>query len=164
MAFDFADLGKPLRLEVGGVREHVTAGDVAAADAVCAQRLELASRDPRLQQAIAALREKRFAEADDLLYQHLEEDPTDVLAMQLLAAVYLCLEQFDNAVTLLTRCLELAPNFAAAHHDYALVLNKQGRRGDAAREIELALDAVEGRQPLVLGGESDADPGAGAAR
>jgi tetratricopeptide (TPR) repeat protein len=120
------------------------AGDAAEADAVCARRLELASRDPRLQQAIALLREKRYAEADNLLYQHLEADPTDILAMQLIAAVYLRLDQFANAAHLLTRCLELAPNYAAAHHDHALVLDKQMRRGDALRAIEQALDADPG--------------------
>jgi tetratricopeptide (TPR) repeat protein len=120
------------------------AGDAAEADAVCAQRLELASHDPRLQKAVAALRENRFAEADDMLYQHLDEDPTDILAMQLLAAVYLGLDRFAHAGTLLARCLELAPNYAAAHHDYAIVLDKQTRRGDALREIQLALDADPG--------------------
>jgi tetratricopeptide (TPR) repeat protein len=120
------------------------AGDEAEADAVCARRLELATRDPRLQQADAALRENRFAEANTLLRQHLQEDPTDAFAMHLLAAVFLRLDRFVDAGHLLTRCLELAPNYAAAHHDYALVLDKQVRRGDALREIELALDADPG--------------------
>jgi len=120
------------------------AGDAAGADAVCARRIELARGDSRLQKADAALREKRFAEADTLLYQHLEEDPTDILAMQLLAAVYLRLDQFANAGKLLSRCLELAPNYAGAHHDHALVLDKQMRRGDALRAIEQALDVDPG--------------------
>jgi len=121
------------------------AGDAAGADAVCAQRFELASRDPRLQKADAALREKRFAEANTLLRQHLQEDPTDALAMQLLAAVFLRLGQFADAGKLLARCLELAPNYAAAHHDHALVLDKQTRRGDALRAIERALEADPGK-------------------
>lgn len=64
--------------------------------------------------------------------------------MQLLAAAYLRLDQYVDAGKLLTRCLELAPNHAAAHHDYALVLDKQMRRGDALREIERALEADPG--------------------
>lgn len=115
-------------------------GDEAGADKVCDQRIELAARDPRLQQASAALRERRFTEADTLLRQHLEEDPTDVVAMQLLAAVYMRAGEFGDADKLLTRCLELAPNYAAARHDYALVLDRQMRRGDALQEIEKALE------------------------
>jgi tetratricopeptide (TPR) repeat protein len=117
------------------------AGDDAGADAVCARRIEVAARDARLQKADAALRENRLAESHSLLNQHLEEDPTDILAMHLLAAVYLRLREFNDAGKLLTRCLELAPNYAAAHHDYALVLDNQMRRGDALREIEKALEA-----------------------
>ena len=118
-----------------------SAGDGAAADAVTAERIQLATRDPRLRRAVAALREKRLAEANTLLRQHLEEDPTDVVAMQMLAAVGLRFDQYVDAGNLLERCLELAPNYASAHHDYALVLEKQMRQGDALQEIEQALNA-----------------------
>jgi len=117
------------------------AGDDTAADAVCARRIDVATRDPRLQKADAALRENRLAEAHSLLNQQLQDDPTDVLAMHVLAAVYMRHGNFDDAGKLLARCLELAPNYAAAHHDYALVLDNQMRRGDALREIEKALQA-----------------------
>ena len=115
------------------------AGHEAEADAVCIRRLELATQDPRLRQADAALRQNRIAEANTLLRQHLEEDPTDAFAMHLLAAVAMRHEHFGDAGKLLSRCLELAPNYAAAHHDYALVLDKLMRRDDALRAIEQAL-------------------------
>jgi tetratricopeptide (TPR) repeat protein len=116
------------------------AGDDAGADAVCARRIEVAARNPRLQKADAALRENRLAESNSLLRQHLEEDPTDILAMHLLSAVYMRLGEFADAGKLLARCLELAPNYAAAHHDYALILDNQSRRGEALQEIEKALE------------------------
>ncbi len=125
--------------------ELLRAGDEAGAEAVRVQRIELASRDPRLQGADAALRQNRFAEANTMLRQHLQEDPTDVVAMHLLAIVGLRLDQFVDAGNLLARCLELAPNYAAARHDYALVLDRQMRRGDALREIERALEADPGK-------------------
>ncbi len=115
------------------------AGDDAGADAVCAQRIELSMNDPRLQQADASMGANRLADANTLLRQHLQEDPTDVLAMHLLAAVGLRLGELVDAGNLLARCLELAPNYAAARHDYALVLDRQMRRGDALREVEKAL-------------------------
>lgn len=120
------------------------AGQPAEADAVCARRIEVASGDARLQQAIAALREQRFSDANTLLRQQLQQDPTDVVAMQMLAAVALRLDRYDDAARLLERCLELAPNYAAAHHDYALVLDKQMRRGEALREVERAIAADPG--------------------
>ncbi len=117
------------------------AGDVAEADAVCLQRIEIAKLDPRLQSADAALRGNRLTEADITLREQLQQDPTDIVAMHLLAAVYLRVDQLADAETLLTRCLELAPNYAAAHHDFALVLDRQSRRTDALREVEKALEA-----------------------
>lgn len=120
------------------------AGDDSAADDVCTQRIELARGDPRLNQAASALREGRPAEANTLLRQHLQADPTDVVAMQLLAAVAMRFGELTDAGNLLTRCLELAPNYASARHDYALVLDRQMRRGDALREIERALEGDPG--------------------
>lgn len=117
------------------------AGRADEADEVCARRIEMASGDPQLQQAIAALREQRFAEANNLLHQQLQRDPTDVVAMQMLAAVAMRMEHYDDAERLLQRFLQLVPNYAAAHHDYALVLDKQMRRSEALGEIERALAA-----------------------
>ena len=116
-------------------------GDEAAADAVCDQRIRLSADDPRLREAHAALREKRFAEANSLLRQHLQQDPTDVAAVRMLAEVGLRLGQSADAGTLLARCLELAPNFTAARYDYAIVLQQQMRPADALREIDKALEA-----------------------
>ena len=117
------------------------AGETAEADAVCTRRIEAANHDPRLQQPIAALREKRFSEANMMLRQHLQVDPTDVVAIQMLAAVGLRMDQYEDAGMLLERCLELAPNYAAAHHDYALVMDHKMRRTEALKEIDLALAA-----------------------
>lgn len=117
------------------------AGREADADAVCNRRIELAGQDPRLQNALGALREKRFSEANILLRQHLDVDPTDVAAIQMLAAVGLRMDQHDDAGKLLRRCLELAPNYAAAQHDYALVLDQQMQRTEALHYIDLALAA-----------------------
>jgi tetratricopeptide (TPR) repeat protein len=114
-------------------------GDDVEANDVCTARIQLATRDPRLAQADAALREKRLDEANKLLRQHLDDDPTDVLAMQMLATVGMRVGQLVDAGMLLLRALELAPNYASARHDYALVLDAQMRRDDALREIEHAL-------------------------
>lgn len=119
-------------------------GDPAEADAVTARRIELARRDPVLQEAVTALREQQPGKANQLLRKRLQEDPTDVVAMQILAAGSLAAEHYDDAAKLLERCLELAPNYPAAHHDYALVLDKQTRRAEALREIARAVEGDPG--------------------
>ena len=116
-------------------------GDDAGADAVCAERIQLSTRDPRLLDADSALRENRIKEAEALLRQHLQEDPTDVAAMRMLAEVALRVGQKVDAGNLLARCLELAPNYTAARYNYATVLREQMRPADALREIDQALEA-----------------------
>ena len=119
-------------------------GDAAGADAVCAQRIRLSNQDRRFLEATAALRENRIPEADALLRQLLQEDPTDVAAIRMLAEVGLRLGQTVDACILLARCLELAPSFTAARYDYAVVLHQQMRPADALRENEQALEADPG--------------------
>jgi tetratricopeptide (TPR) repeat protein len=121
-------------------------GDAAGADAVCAQRIREADRDPRLLEARAALGRNRIQQADALLRQQLQDDPTDVAAIRMLAELGLLLGQNVDAGSLLARCLELAPNFALARYQYAIALHQQMRHTEALREIELAL-ATEPRNP-----------------
>jgi tetratricopeptide (TPR) repeat protein len=116
-------------------------GDDAGADAVGEQRIAVAIEDPRVLEANTALRENRFAESNTLLRQHLEADPTDIVALRMLAEVGQRLRQIDDASMLLGHCLELAPNYTAARYDYAKVLREQMRPADALQEIEKALEA-----------------------
>ncbi len=59
----------------------------------------------------------------------------------MLAEVALRLGRNVDAGNLLARCLELAPGFAPARHNYAIALHRQARPADALREIERALEA-----------------------
>jgi predicted Zn-dependent protease len=121
-------------------------GDEAGAEAVCVERIRLAAQDPRLVQAQAAMRGGRFLAAEGLLRQQLGEDPTDVVAIRMLAEAALQLGQASDAGSLLERCLELAPNYLLARYQYAIALHRQGRHTDASREIDRAL-ASEPRNP-----------------
>src|SRR5215471_9211216 len=49
------------------------------------------------------------------------------------------LGQYADAAALLERCLELAPGFTAARHNYATVLHRQGRFGEALVQTEMLL-------------------------
>ena len=116
-------------------------GDEDAANAVCAERIGQAPNQPRLVQADAAMQAGRIKEAEGLLREQLANDPTDVVAMRMLAEIGVQFGMIADAGFLLQRALELAPNFAAARYDYAVVLQHRLRPGDAIREIEQALEA-----------------------
>ena len=68
--------------------DHLRAiGDDRGADAAAASALKASTRDPRLQEAAAALCENRIAAAEALLRKHLGQQPNDVAALRLLAEV-----------------------------------------------------------------------------
>ncbi len=121
-------------------------GDVAGADSAYAQQIKASTRDPRLLAAAAALCENEIPQAEALLRAHLKQFPTDVAAIRMFAEVAARLRRFDDAEKLLTRCLELAPSFAAARHNYAVVLHRQNKCAKALQETESLL-ALEPHNP-----------------
>jgi predicted Zn-dependent protease len=127
--------------------DHLNAiGDTHGADAAYARHLKAATKDPRLLAPAAALVENRIPEAEALLREHLKHFPTDVAALRMLAEVAARLRRYGSAETLLERCLELAPGFHAARHNYATILNRQGKAAEALPHVEQLL-AREPRNP-----------------
>ncbi len=122
------------------------AGDASGADEAYARHIKAATRDPRLLAPAAALVENRIPEAEALLRAHLRAQPTDVAALRMLAEVAARLRRWRDSQALLERCLELAPGFDAARHNYALVLNRQGKAAAALPHVEQLL-AKEPRNP-----------------
>jgi predicted Zn-dependent protease len=106
-------------------------GDGAGADQARARYLKAANKDPRLLEAGAALVENNLPAADARLRAHLAGHPTDVAALRMLAEVAGRLRRYTDAQQLLERCLELAPSFDAARHNYAMVLNRQSKSAAA---------------------------------
>ncbi len=100
-------------------------GDSGGADQARAHYLKAATQDPRLREAAAALVENHLPLAEARLRAHLDAFPTDVAALRMLAEVAGRLRRYADAQELLERCLELAPSFDAARHNYAVVLNRQ---------------------------------------
>ncbi len=124
----------------------VVSGDSGGADAAYASHIKASTRDPRLLAPAAALFENRIPEAETLLRAHLQQFPTDVAALRMLAEVAARLGRIQDAEHLLVRCLELAPSFNAARHHYAIILNRQNQPAAALRQIEQLLQ-LEPRNP-----------------
>jgi tetratricopeptide (TPR) repeat protein len=125
---------------------HDAAGQAAEADQARARFIRSANQDPRLMEAAAALCNNELAIAERLLRAHLLQQPSDVAALRMLAEIAARLRRYSDARLLLERCLELAPSFDAARHNYAVVLYRQGKAGAALPQIQ-ALLAKEPRNP-----------------
>ncbi|MGD9980735.1 MAG: sulfotransferase [Hyphomonadaceae bacterium] len=113
--------------------------DAAGADAAYAQSIRASVHDPRLMEAAIALCENRLAVAEHMLRPHLRAHPTDVAAIRMLAEVGARLGRFEDAEKLLRRCLELAPSFHAARHNYAIVLHRESKSVEALKQLDVLL-------------------------
>jgi tetratricopeptide (TPR) repeat protein len=121
-------------------------GDPAGADRAYANHLAVSTRNPKLLAPAAALCEDRLGEAEDLLLAHLQRNPTDAAAMQMLAEVGVRVGRDQDAEMMLARCLELAPGFAPARYSRAGLLHKLGRAVECLAELDKLL-VVEPRNP-----------------
>jgi predicted Zn-dependent protease len=111
-------------------------GDASGAEHARALYLKAATKDPRLLEPAVALVENNLAPAEALLRAHLKQYPSDIAALRMLAEVAARLRRYPDAEMLLARCLELAPNFAPARFNYALVLYRQAKSAEALPQIE----------------------------
>ncbi len=118
---------------------YVVAGDVAGADRAYAQSIRWSTEDAALMEAAIALADDKLAVAERLLKARLNDTPTDVAAMRMLAEVAGRLGRYGDSERLLTRALELAPGFDAARHNLATVLYRQAKLEPALDEINRLL-------------------------
>ncbi len=122
------------------------AGEMVAADAAYAQHIRASVHDPVLREAAVALCDERLAHAERLLRGHLQASPTDVAAIRMLAELGTRLGRYSEAEALLERCLELAPSFSGARHNYAVVLYRRQKAAKALVQIDRLL-AEDPRDP-----------------
>lgn len=114
-------------------------GEREPAHAAYLDHVRHATRDGALLAAADAMVADRIPEAEALLRERLQQAPTDVAAMRMLAEIAARLERHEDAAHLLERCLELAPDFLEARWNYALVLHRSNRPVDALAEIARVL-------------------------
>ncbi len=117
--------------------QHALIGEDAAAADASAQQIRAATRDPALIEAATALCDNKIAVAERLLRAFLKSHPTNAAALRMLAEIGARLGRYGEAETLLARCLELAPGFAIARHNYATVLHRQNKSEQAIAQVEL---------------------------
>lgn len=115
--------------------------DNAGADAAYAQSIRASVNNPELMEAAIALTEDKLAIAEQGLRRFLFKHPTDVAAIRMLAEVGARLGRFEDAEKLLARCLELAPSFHAARHNYAIVLHRESKSAEALQHLDVLIKA-----------------------
>jgi Flp pilus assembly protein TadD len=115
-------------------------GDFAAADKAYLKHVATAQSNPVLMKAGMALVRNEVGEAERLLKPFLQQNPTDVAAIRMLAEVAGRIGRYEDGENLLRRALELCPSFAAARFNLAIVLHRQHRSAEAAAEIEILLE------------------------
>ncbi len=115
------------------------AGNDRGADEAYARHIQASVNDPQLLAAADALYENRLAVAERLLRAFLKENPTDVTAIRMLAEAGSRLGRYEDAEHLLARCIELAPSFTAARHNYASVLYRQNKPSEAIAQADILL-------------------------
>ena len=114
-------------------------GETEAAEAAYLRSVRASVGDPALIEAATALCENRLALAEQTLRAVLKARPTDVAAIRMLAETGMRLGRYDDAENLLARCVELAPGFTAARHNYATVLYRQNKAQAAIVQIDRLL-------------------------
>ncbi len=118
-------------------------GDLDGARAAAERQRTIGLSDPALAKASELLHRGRLGEAEFVLRQHVKAHPLDVSGIRLLADVGNRLGVLEDARRLLERCLELAPDFHMARHDYANTLIKLQQFDQAEAE----LDALKRAEP-----------------
>ena len=120
--------------------------DDEAAGKAAAQQIRAATKDPVLIEAARALIDNKLAVAERLLRDYLKATPANIAAIRMLAEIGARLGRYGDAEVLLKRCLELAPSFTVARHNYAIVLHRQNKSQEAIAQADLLI-AEEPRNP-----------------
>ncbi len=107
--------------------------DVAAAEAY-RQAMGNKELDPLLHKALELVGQGRLGVAEGICREYLKRRPHDVDAIRLLAEVGISIGSIGEAILLLERCLELAPEFHVARSNYVTALSRHQRFDEALAE------------------------------
>lgn len=120
--------------------QYVLVGDILASDAAYSHHFNVSVHEPELQKAVTALRNGRPDITEDILIEFLETHPDHVNAIKMLAEAAIACDRNEDASALLDRCLELAPDFAAARYRLVSSLYLQNRLHEAMPHIDMLLE------------------------
>jgi predicted Zn-dependent protease len=117
------------------------AGDSDGAAEARAREIQASVSDPVLRAAAEALLHDRLAVVERLLRERLKSQPNDIAALRMLAEAGVRLGRLGDAEALLTRAVQLAPDFDPARFNLALVLQRAQKAVQAIPHLERLLAA-----------------------
>lgn len=167
LGFAYAEAGQPMEaieaLRKAVATQHKLPGtwkllvelflaeeDQQSAAEASIQFLLASSENPDLIQAVQLVRAGKIAQAETICRKFLQENPTNVTAIRLLADIAIKIGVLDDAEKLLVRCLELAPSFDLARLNYADVLSKREKLEPALTQIDQLLEAEPSKFALLV--------------
>lgn len=106
-------------------------------------------RNSQLKQIATTIANDQLPAAEKELNDYLAKRPDDADALSLLARIYVRYGRRTDAIPLLTRCLEIAPDFALARFNFALMLFQLAKY-EASREQLNELLRQDPDNPLYL--------------
>lgn len=99
--------------------------------------LDILTKNPDFIEATKLFEQDKTAKAEELARNIIKKHPTDVVAMRLLAEIGLKIGRLDDARNLLEYCVELAPYYDHARHNYAVSLYRKQKLEEAIKQIEI---------------------------
>ena len=98
------------------------------------------SHPQKLLDAAQLIAANKLKKAEPILREHLIDNPLDVNAMKLLADIGIRFRAYKDAGYLLTRALDLAPDFDLARLSYANLLYKRQLPFESLKQINILLE------------------------
>jgi tetratricopeptide (TPR) repeat protein len=114
-------------------------GDATQAATAAEQLAILKQLPPAVVMAQSLLADGDLEPAEDVLREHLRQDPLNVGALRLLARIRLERGDLDEAEAVLASVVERAPDYHAARFDYGMVLLRRQKPVAARHEAERLL-------------------------
>jgi tetratricopeptide (TPR) repeat protein len=111
---------------------------------------KLAELPPEVVTATTMFSDGEIFPAERLIRDFLLKHGDHIEAMRLLAKIGMKLDVYDDAEVLLAGVLQLAPDYRAARHDYALVLLHRHKHALGLKELERLLAVEPGNRTFKL--------------
>ena len=124
-------------------------GDKKSSTEAINQSLWAMSEDPELIRAVNLFKSGRIGQAEQICRGFLMENPANINAIHLMAEIGIKVGVLEDAENLLSRCLELAPEFHLARLNYAHVLSRREKLEQALAQADFIL-AAEPRKEYAI--------------
>tara|TARA_R110002096_G_scaffold416576_1_gene619172 strand:- start:36889 stop:38892 length:2004 start_codon:yes stop_codon:yes gene_type:complete len=141
---------KMIRKAVNLVPEHSEAWRILAllhhqlkddknAEKATQKYLDILKKNPEIIRASELFESGKLAEAEELTRSIVKMQQTDVVAARLLAEIALKIGRLGDAKELLAHCIELAPAYHHARHNYAVALYRKQELEEAFEQIDMLI-------------------------